>query len=132
MAGSANGINGQVPQVVGKRGDPVTPQRRYYPASEDSGNGMSSMDSRRYTNPFTGQEETGSSTDISHLNAMAAKYGTKGDWMDGVNRNSAGTNISQPMPMPMPMPTQGFNVNQAAAQGNFDSFRIFSTKGFKT
>jgi len=105
MAGTTNGTNGQVPQAprgLNGKGGLATPQRQYYPASEDGGNGMgySTMDSRKFTNPFTGKEEISSSTGISHLNAMAEKYGTDGDWMDGVDRNAASMPRADPMPLP--------------------------------
>lgn len=124
MAGSSQGISRQA-SVLPDDFKVNAPQRRYYPASEDSsnGNGMGygTMDSRKFTNPFTGKEEIGSSTGISHLNAMAEKYGTQGDWMDGTDRNAAGAGQIMPQPMPQPMPISQqapqYDVNTSAAQG---------------
>jgi len=102
MAGTTNGTNGQVPQApigLNGKGGLATPQRQYYPASEQY-TGASTMDMLKYTNPFTGQEQTGSSTGRNHLNAMAKKYGTDGDWMDGVDRNAASMPRADPMPLP--------------------------------
>ena len=121
MAAPAGG-NAQVPRAIGgKLGGPAVPQRRYYPASEER-TGASTMDMARYTNPFTGQEQTGSSSNMNHLNAMAEKYGTNGDYFDGVDRNAQPESgmVPQPMPMPAQQP-QGFNVNTASAQGLQDS-----------
>lgn len=142
MAGTTNGTNGQVPQAprgLDGKGGLATPQRRYYPASEQ-GPRMHTADMQQYINPFTGEQQTGSGTGMNHLNAMAEKYGTDGDWMDGVDRNAAGGNQPpaggmrpMPMPQPMPFPPQGgpavrppaqpagFNINTAAAQGLQDS-----------
>jgi len=123
MAGTTNGTNGQVPQApIGLKGKGglATPQRRYYPASEQ-GPRMHTADMQQYINPFTGEQQTGSGTGMNHLNAMAEKYGTDGDWMDGVDRNAGNSlNGIAPVggPAPRPMPLQpAFNVNQAAAAG---------------
>ena len=66
--------------------------RQYFPSSEQH-TGASTMDMMRYTNPFTGEEQTGSSTNRNFLNQMADKYGTNGDYFEGVDRNAQGNQI---------------------------------------
>ena len=53
--------------------------RKYFPDTEKPP-AMQTADMQSYTNPFTGQQQTGSSSYASWLNSMATKYGTDGNY----------------------------------------------------
>ena len=75
--------------ITPRGGNNMPAPRQYFPDSEQAPR-MQTADMQQYTNPFTGEQQTGSSTNRNFLNQMADKYGTNGDYFEGVDRNAAG------------------------------------------